>query len=405
MSSLYEHLGTPAVEEQRYQPSVEFDGAAAVITTGTIEQEPGQPPEYADILRSIGRDPERFRLAAILYEKHWEVAARELLRDEAGEPQIDASGKAVYGDLRKTWLASYKLRVEPIDAGGPADLEELVANARRREFENYADVTGRPYWFVFQAGDLQLGKVSRDGSTEQIVDTFTASVERAKRQLRTMAPLGIAGVQISMPGDCIEGNQSQRGKNNGYLTEQSITEQTRLLRRLMMLAVDELSGAPQVYVDVVNGNHDRSQEQLNTWPGDGWATEQAIAVSDALKLNPTAYGHVEVRIPDKWSGCMTVPVGDTVVTVVHGHQWPRNKALDWLAKQAVHNQPAGASQVVQHGHWHTWTVEGHATKTLIGGPTFDCGSDYFRERHGGESRRGGLTYLLRSGEVSRMGIV
>lgn len=230
-------------------------------------------------------------------------------------------------------------------------------------------------------------------------------MERAKRQLRTLAPLGIAGVQISMPGDCIEGNQSQKGKNNGHLTEQSITEQTRLLRRLMMYAVDELSGAPQVYLDVVNGNHDRSQEQLNTWPGDGWATEQAIAVSDALKLNQAAYGHVEVRIPDKWSGCMTVPVGDTVVTVVHGHQWPRGKPLDWLAKQAVHNQPAGATQVLQYGHWHTWMLEAHATKTLIGGPTFDCGSDYFRERHGGESQRGGLTYLMRGGEVSRMGIV
>ncbi|QFG08885.1 nuclease [Mycobacterium phage MalagasyRose] len=402
--SLADHLKTPAVAEERYQPSVEFDARGATISTGTVEYKPDQPPEYADILRSVGRDPDRFHLVEILYEKHWQVGHRELMRDEDDRPLRDKSGKAVYGDLTTTWLASYKLRVEPIAPGGPSDLEALIAAARRDPVMPAA--TGvAPYWFVFQAGDLQLGKVSRDGSTEEIVTRFTQSVERAKRQLRAWSSLGIAGVQISMPGDCIEGNQSQQGRNNGYLTQLAITEQTRVLRRLMMLAVQEFSGAPEVKLDVVNGNHDQSQRQLNTWPGDGWATEQAIAVRDALALTPGEFGHVEVRIPEKWSGSMTVPVGDSVVTVVHGHQWRRNGALRWLSDQAVHNQPAGACHVVQHGHWHTWMLESHATKSIVGSPTFDCGSDWFREHHGGDSRRGALSYLLRSGEISRMGVV
>jgi predicted phosphodiesterase len=209
-----------------------------------------------------------------------------------------------------------------------------------------------------------------------------------------------------MPGDCLEGSVSQNGKNNGYLTQQSITEQTRVLRRLMLYAVDELSGAPEVKLDVVNGNHDQAQRQLNTWPGDGWATETAIAVSDALKMNPQAYGHVEVRLPDKFTGHMTVPVGDTVVTVIHGHQFrQRGNALKWWSEQAVHNQPPGAAQLLQAGHFHTWAVEGHATKTIVFSPTFDCGSDWFRDARGAESRRGALSYLLRGGEVSRMGVV
>jgi hypothetical protein len=404
--SLADHLGTPAVPEDKYRPTVEFDNrGAATIDTGTVYQDPGQPPEYAEILRAVGRDPERFRLVAILYEKHWQVPYRPYVRNEDGSPIFSGTGKPLLEEQQFRWAASYKLRVEPIDAEGHNDLEALIADARRREFEHYADTAGRPYWFVFQAGDMQLGKVSRDGATEQIIDRFTVALERAKRQLRAYSHLGVAGVQISMPGDCLEGSVSQNGRNNGYLTQQSITEQTRLLRRLMLLAVDELSGAPEVKLDVVNGNHDQSQRQLNTWPGDGWATEQAIAVSDALKLNTAAYGHVEVRVPDKWSGHMTVPVGDTVVTIIHGHQWRKAQALKWWSEQAVHNQPPGAAHLLQHGHWHTAAWEAHATKTILSSPTFDCGSDWYRETHGGESKRGALTYLLRGGEVSRLGIV
>lgn len=402
--SLADYLENPEVPAEKYRPTVEFDSRGATIDTGTVYVEPGQPPEYDEILRQVGRDPERFRLVEILYEKHWQVPYRPYVRNADGSAIFNAHGKPQVEEQQFRWAASYKLRVEPIDAGGPNDLEALIVSARRRQVVDAPDGTS-PHWFVFQAGDMQLGKISRDGATEQIIDTFTASVERAKRQLRAWSHLGIAGVQISMPGDCLEGNQSQKGKNNGYLTQQSITEQTRILRRLMLFAVDELSGVDAAYLDVVNGNHDRSQEQLNTWAGDGWATEQAIAVSDALKMNPAAYGHVEVRIPEKWSGCMTVPVGDSVVTVIHGHQFTRGKALEWLAKQAVHCQPAGATHVLQHGHYHTWTVEAHSTKTIVQSPTFDCGSDWFRERQGGESRRGALTYLLRSGEVSRMGVV
>lgn len=397
---LADHLNTPAAAEEKYSPAVVFDSRGATIDTGTVRQDPGQPPEYAEILRKVGRDPDRFRLVEILYEKHWEVGARELLRNDDGAPLIDRSGKAVYGDLERYWLASYKLRVEPIDTEAQrTGLEDLIAAARSKATAD----TGE-HWFVFQAGDLQLGKRSRDGSTEEIVDRYVAAVEAAKRQLHAWRHVGIGGVQISMPGDCIEGVVSQGGRN-AWLTQETITEQTRLLRRLMLYTVDELAAAAAVKVDVVNGNHCQAQRQWNTYPGDGWATEAAIAVSDAIKLNSAAYGHVEVRVPEKWSGHMTVPVGDTAVCITHGDLWRRGGALRWWSEQSVHGQPPGAAQVLQFGHWHTLMVESHATKTLIGGPALDCGSDWYRNRAGGESRRGALTYLLRGGEFSRLGVV
>ena len=55
--------------------------------------------------------------------------------------------------------------------------------------------------------------------------------------------------------------------------------------------------ANRIYLDVVNGNHDQAQREQNTYPGDGWATEQAIEVSDRLGDNPTSFGHCEVHVP------------------------------------------------------------------------------------------------------------
>ena len=225
------------------------------------------------------------------------------------------------------------------------------------------------------------------------------------QEFKALKRHGIEGIQISMPGDMCEGNQSQAGRNL-WLTQETITEQGRILRRLMMATVQAFAPlVDQVLLTVVNGNHDEAQRQQNTYPGDGWATECAIAVSDALTSNPASFGHVKVLVPEQWSGSMTVSVGDTVVTVVHGHQWRPNQGFKWWSDQTMNNQPAGAAQVLQHGHYHTWQIETTEHKTRIQSSTFDCGSDWYRERRGAGNRRGALVYLLNSGEVSRMSVI
>lgn len=294
----------------------------------------------------------------------------------------------------------YKLAPKP----DQRDLEQLIARAAKAPAHQPDQSTGA-HWFVFQAGDLQIGKRSRDGSTEQIVERYLESVDAAVQEFKDLKRHGIEGVQICFPGDCIEGIVSQGGKNQ-WLTEDTITEQFRILRRLMLHTVEAFAPlTDRVFMDTVNGNHDQAQRQLNTYPGDGWATESALAVKDALLLNRLAFGHVEVRVPDKWAGSMTVPVGSTLVTVAHGHQWSRGKGIDWLCKQDFGRQDARGAQVLQHGHEHEWSVGSTRDVMRVCSPTYDCGSDWFRERAGGDGRRGGLAYLLRAGEVSRMSLV
>ena len=377
----------PRAGEPDYVPRTEFDYQdGGFIQTGPMNVAPG-PADYDTILRQFGYDPAVVAIVGYPRISRWQQRAR--IRGTA--------------DYETTWLSAYRFTIAArgTAAATAVDLEAIVKRTKATPKPS----TG-PHWFIFQASDLQLGKRSAGGSTAEIVERFIESVEGARREFKSAKRLGIEGVQISMPGDCIEGGVSQGGKNLGYLTESTVPEQTRVLRRLMLYAIDAFAPlVDQVLLDVVNGNHDTAQRQLNSWPGDGWATESAIAVDDALTMNPASYGHVTVRVPDKWQGHMTVPVGDTVITIAHGHQWRRGRGMDWWASQAHNGQPAGGAQILQCGHHHEWHIETTARKTLVQSSTLDCGSDWYKERTGAEARRGALVYLLNAGEVTRMSLL
>lgn len=339
-----------------------------------------QPESMRDLLETFGHDPDKFDIDGPVRVSHRELA-----------------------DGRTVSTYSYRL----LDRPETLDLDELIKAAKRSKSKPPAKADGLvlPHWFVFQAGDLQIGKRSSEGSTDEIISLYVDSVARAIDEFKALKRHGVAGIQISLPGDCIEGVVSQGGKNV-WLTQETITEQTRILRRLMLLTVDAFAPlADQVFLDAVGGNHDEAQRGWNTYPGDNWATECAIAVGDALKMNEPAYGHVEVRVPDKWSGHMTVPVGDTEVTIVHGHQWRPGKGMHWWQEQTFGGHDPGRAKLLQNGHWHEMALERNGDRTRVQSPTFDCGSDWYRELHGVGNTRGGLSYLLRSGEVSRLSLV
>jgi hypothetical protein len=365
-------LSQPTAKE--VEASTTFDGDGSYIQTRVLPTQPETPDE---ILETFGHDSDKFCVDGAVSIAHRELAD---------------------GRILSTYR--YKLRERP----SAVDIDDLVAQARKAKTHRQTTNQGW-FWFVFQAGDLQLGKRSRDGATEEIVSRYFESVNGAVEEFKRLSQLGIGGIQLCFPGDCIEGVVSQGGKN-AWLTQETITEQTRIFRRLLMHTVEQFAQlSDHVYLDVVNGNHCEAQRQWNTYPGDGWATECAIAVDDALKMNPGAFDHVEVRVPDKWSGHMTVPVGDSIVTIAHGHQWKRGQGMRWWSEQALNQQNPTASHILQNGHYHEVALEMASQRTRVQSSTFDCGSDYYRDAHGGESKRGALVYLLNTGDVSRLSIV
>ncbi len=381
----------PRADEPEYRPRTEFDHVdGGYIQTGPLE---AAPADYDALLTQFGYDPAEVMIIGHPKVSRWQQRAR-------------IRGTAEYETV---WLSAYRFQIAArAQAAPPADLEAIVARTKKTP----AAGTG-PHTFVFQASDLQCGKVGKtpDGgpSTPLIAQRYLEAVQAAVAEFKRLKRLGVEAIQISMPGDLIEGSESQNKRNLGYLTETGVPEQTRVLRRLMMATVEAFAPlCDVVYLDVIGGNHDDADRSLNTWPGNNWATETAGIIADALTLNPAAYRHVTVRVPDKWQGHMTVPVGidnPTVVTLAHGHQWRRGRGMDWWAGQAHGGHPAGGAQILQCGHYHGWHVESSATKTLIQSPTFDLGSAWYTERTGATSRRGGLVYLLSGGEVSRMTVV
>jgi predicted phosphodiesterase len=378
---LNELASYPAATEAQYTPRTEFDGTSGYVQTGPLKE---PPKNYDELLRQFGYDPGEVEIVGNPRISRWEQRSR--IRGT--------------GSYETTWLSAYRFHVSSKKLTLVTDLDAIVKRARKTPPKGSG-----PHWFVLQAGDLQIGKRASGGATEEIVDRYFDSLNSAVAEFKSAKRLGVEGVQISMPGDCIEGNVSQGGRNL-WLTQETITEQTRILRRLMMHTVEAFAPLiDRVLLTVVNGNHDEAQRAQNSYPGDGWATEAATAVSDALTLNPSAFGHVTVQVPDKWRGSMTIPVGDTVVTVAHGHQWRSGQAMKWWSEQALHHQPAGAAHILQHGHYHSWQVETTEQRTRIQSSTYDCGSDWYRDTHGATNRRGGLVYLLRAGSVSRMSVV
>lgn len=372
----------PTAKETEYVPRTEFDGVSGFLATGPL---PAPPADHRELLTQFGYDPDQVMIVGHPRVSRWQQRSR--IRGT--------------NDYEEVWLAAYKFTLAAVGARPDAtDLDTLIKKVKK---------TPKPgtggHWMVLQAGDLQLGKRASGGSTAEILDRYFQSVEAFVAEFKHLKRHGIEGIQISMPGDCIEGVVSQNSKNL-WLTQETITEQTRILRRVMMHTLTEIAPlVDQVYLDTVNGNHDEAQRFQNSYPGDGWATEAATAVADALALNPNSFGHVTIRVPDKWCGSMTVPVGDTVVTVVHGHQWRPGQAMKWWSEQALHHQPAGGAHILQHGHYHSWQVETTEHRTRIQSSTFDGGSDWYRDRRGATNRRGALCYLLKTGEVTRMSLL
>lgn len=298
-----------------------------------------------------------------------------------------------------TWF--YRFAVEPVSIN--SNVDELIKLIGRRKAPVKQSAGAGVFHFL--AGDLQLGKIDGDG-TDGIVDRVIGSVDAAVLQfkvLRRQRNIGI--VHLAWLGDCGEGNQSQGGRNM-WRTELTVTEQYRLFRRLKLYAIDQF--APLVETledDTVNGNHDDVQRQLNTRADDGHATESAIALSDALELNPAAYGHVKLFVPNKDEAYITRTIGSSTFTMAHGHQWSRGKAMTWWAGQSFNWQAPGAAQFLLHGHEHAAGMTTQRDRVSLCVPTFESESTWWRHKTGDVGKRGAFTMTTLEGEFADLSIV
>jgi predicted phosphodiesterase len=297
---------------------------------------------------------------------------------------------------RPTWL--YRFRIEPDNVR--QDITELLALVGKKKPSRTNAATSELV-FHFLVGDTQLGKIDGDGVAGTI-DRWNQSIANAVAQWNK---LGKPEVHIALLGDCIEGNQSQNGRNM-WRTSLTVTEQTRILRRMLLACVDAFIAAPRVSMSVVNGNHDQVQRFQETRADDGHATEAAIAVSEALATNPERYSHVKVLVPGMDADHLVVDFNGTVLVMAHGHQWSRGKSMDWWAGQSFGLQPAQAGHILVHGHEHEFSIKSQKHRLAICVPTMESESTWWKHKTGQTGKRGAITFTTtNNGEFQRLEIV
>jgi predicted phosphodiesterase len=314
------------------------------------------------------------------------------------EKPFDDSGRQAPAVTRGAWSYTFKIS-RRVDRQSLVD--DLIQLTKRKAVKRAEQKTDE--LFVFAMGDSQLGKPDgTDGGSEGIVRAWTQSLDRAAADWTRM---GKPSVLIAGLGDHLEGNQSQGGRNF-FRSDLTISEQLRVFRRMLLRTIDTFIAAPDITVGIVNGNHDDIQRFQTTDASDGHATESAIAVSEALALNPERYGHVRMYVPSKDQDHLVLEVNGTNFVLIHGHQWSRGKAMEWWEKQTFNNHPAGAGHILIHGHEHEFQISSRRDRLVITTPALESESTWFKQKYGAVGRRGVLTFITKpAGQFERMAIV
>jgi len=307
----------------------------------------------------------------------------------------DDNGKKTPAVTRGTWSYQFRITRTTSRANMVDDLLKLV-NKKPAKRSTETDSL-----FVFAMGDSQLGKVDASGS-EGIIATWTQSLETARTE---WTRAGRPAVLIAGLGDHIEGNQSQNGRTF-YRTDLTVSEQLRVFRRMLLRTIDTFIEAPTLHVGIVNGNHDDIQRFQATDSSDGHATESAIAVAEAIALNPERYGHVRIYVPGKDQDHLVLEANGTNFVLIHGHQWTRGKAMEWWEKQTFNNQPSSVGHILLHGHEHEFQISSRRDRLVITTPALETESTWYKQKAGAVGRSGVLIFTTKpEGQFERMAIV
>lgn len=344
-----------------------------VITETTAPLPAGQKVTNDSLLRMRGYDPNEWMIVGNVRDSSWDVQLKGGIKDTFSAYKFEVAARVITQD----------------------NLDDLVKSiGERKPSMRFPDLSDGV--FVYLAGDYQLGKSDGDG-IEGTLERIYASSEAA---LATYVEQGTdrpGHVHIAWLGDCIEGSVSQGGKNM-WRTRQTVTEQVRILRRVMLYVIDLFAPyANRVTVVSVPGNHDEAMRlPVTTRSDDSWAVDSLIAVSDALELNPAAYGHVECFVPGVDEQDVTMELDGLVVTHIHGHQYRPGKQWDWWKGQMFGGQPAGQSRLLLQGHMHHFSVDTKGDRMWICVPAFEQESTWWKHRTGETGSPGGVVMTIRN---------
>lgn len=361
-----------------------------------------EPPEHKKLLEDNGYDPERFKIVGPIRQTSWTSFLPKEYRTNSveGEPVEDAF----------TFQAkAYRFQVVERGEGELSidELVEVVSNHQPQEPSLDAPLgltapldPALPY--VVAVGDTQIGK-ELDSPTEELLQRVMDLLTEAARPVeRSIQASGVKFKHIHLPwlGDCIEGMNSQGGRLR-WRTRLTITEQVRILRRLMLFQVELFAPlADRVTILSVPGNHDEANTRdLDTRMDDSWAVEALNQVSDALSYNEAAFGHVECYVPGEDGQGVVLEVGDTIVAHIHGHTFRQGQHFKWWAGQTFGGQDYGKATLLLQGHQHHFQVDEDGFRKWVCVPAVERESIWWKQKTGTGGSPGLVTFQVDGGAL------
>lgn len=352
-----------------------------------------QDVEERQLLEDHGYDPDRHIIVGGWRTSSWTAYKPKEYRRNTEDGDTDEDLGAFTFTAR-----AYKFKVQARPQGETAgDVEALVkaldkwkppARPKRPTVDTSA--------YVYAVGDTQIGKL--ESPTAELVALFKAHVDQAASEYRALRDRP-AHVHIAWTGDCIEGVNSQGGKNR-WRTVLTMTEQVRILQRLMIYAVKAFAPhCDRLTVVSVPGNHDEAfSRDLGTRSDDSWAVQALVSVQDALELseNP-ALQAVECYVPGPDQHGVTLEVGGAVIAHVHGHQFRARKEYEWWQGQAFGGQDEGQATVLLHGHQHHYQIEEEGHRVRICTPAMEKESVWWKHLKGTPGSPGSLIIHIEDG--------
>lgn len=245
---------------------------------------------------------------------------------------------------------------------------------------------------VVVASDIQLGKVSHRGGTQELLERLVEKRSVLQKHLKSERPSSLVFMD---GGDLFENFES--GGNPMFTNDLSLAQQLDLAATEIYEFVRLMSKFGHVDVMATTSNHTawRSGSKRLGRPGDDLAFHVHRQVEKLCKeVGIDATWHFPATDYDE---TLCIDVRGTGLGLVHGDQaGSADRFPAWFAKQTVGGSPLARAACVVSGHFHFLrvqpvgrTVEGKQ-KWWIQAPTLDNGSDWWMNAGGGYDSDPGL---------------
>lgn len=406
MTSLADALAKPTspkvgkAESKSLTNQIEVRGDVVEATINRPAFDATNPEgEARDLLEKYGLDPELYIVSGFR-SSEWTMAGGGL-------------GKS----SRFTFALKGSKAAEAVQERPPID--DMIARIKKHRPK--AKRADGDHGFLVLLGDMQFGKIDGDGAEGTLQRGIEGLNEAADLLAWHRKRFAIGHVHVAWLGDHVEGFQSQGGANV-WRTQLTLSEQMRLSRRLMEHAMELFAPlCTRLTMAAVPGNHGETTRFAGkgvTRYDDSHDTEGLIALSEAAKYNPKAFGHVEFYVPDTDEMTVVLDVAGTTVAHVHGHQFRSGKHLDWWQGQDFGGGAIRGADVLVAGHLHHELVEeqgwvqtlptgetAKSVRTFIQTPALESESTWWRHAKGVTGSPGLIVGVTKDGLLRGLEVV